>query len=82
MRQGVVLLLGLIGAVIVGVDVAGLTGAFGYPKYDAGASTIATSTGTAPSSNSRTKPSSKTTPSGSPPPSSAAPVTTSTPPSS
>ncbi|MCY0878419.1 MAG: hypothetical protein OWU84_05735 [Firmicutes bacterium] len=44
MTKGVAILLGTIAAVIVGVDVAGLAGVFGYPPYDAAATHIPKST--------------------------------------
>ncbi|MCY0899295.1 MAG: hypothetical protein OWU33_10255 [Firmicutes bacterium] len=45
MTKGAAILLATIAAGIVGVDVAGLTGVFGYPPYDASATHIPTSTG-------------------------------------
>ncbi len=85
MRRGVAVLLGIVAATVVGIDVAGLAGVFGYPKYDAGAKTIPTSTTPSASGGTGVSPSSSP-PSGSTSPSSDASTTpsssTSQPPSS
>lgn len=44
MNKGLAIAIGVVAAAVVGIDVAGLAGAFGYPRYDASASRIPKST--------------------------------------
>ena len=82
MRKSLAALIGVITVGVVGVDVAGLSGAFGYPKYDAGASSIPTRTSTSSTSGKHhstppSTPPSSSTPTG-PPPSSSSTAPSST----